>query len=258
MIVGNKYELIQKINQGSFGALYKAKNIRTGELVAVKIEQRTEVNTLKYEANVYKYLKNIDGFVKLKWFGTDDNYNYLVIDLLGKSLKNIQSKNIKFISYIGKKIINKIMTLHESKIIHRDIKPDNILLNFENSFDDIYLIDFSFSKKYIVNNCNHIIQTHLNKIIGSINYISINVHNLIEPSRRDDLESVIYVLMYIYFGYLEWENEENINNIFNAKKNIIYDELIPDCFKQMLIYVRALEFEERPNYFYFMNLLNYT
>lgn len=262
MIIGNKYELVKKINQGSFGALYQGKNIRTGELVAIKVEKRSEseVNTLKYEANVYNYLKNIDGFVKLRWFGTDERYNFLVIDLLGNSLKNelvrnITKNNLEIIINIGKKIITKIMILHENKIIHRDLKPDNILLNSDNSLDHIFLVDFSFCKKYIKSTGEHILKNKINKIIGSINYISLNVHNLIEPSRRDDLESIIYILIYLYCGNLNWENSMSITGIYEMKKNIIHDENIPECFRNMIMYIRTLEFDERPNYFYLMNFL---
>lgn len=257
VIIGNKYELIRKINSGSFGALYKGKNIRTDELVAVKIEKKSEINTLKYEANVYKYLnsKNVNGFIKLRWFGSDTRYNYLVIDLLGNSLKNIQSNNDYLIFDVGKKIINKLMRLHENKIIHRDIKPDNILLNSENSFDEIYLIDFTFSKKYINAENIHIEEKKINRIIGSLNYISLNIHNLIEPSRRDDLESAIYILIYIYLGKLDWENEKDINKIIQMKENIIYNTNIPQYLTQMMSYVRTIAFNERPNYFYLMSFL---
>jgi serine/threonine protein kinase len=262
MIIGNKYELVKKISQGSFGALYQGKNIRTGELVAIKVEKRSEseVNTLKYEANVYNYLKNIDGFVKLRWFGTDERYNFLVIDLLGNSLKNelIRNEtknNFELVLNFGKKIINKLMILHENKIIHRDLKPDNILLNSNNLFEDIFLIDFSFCKKYINTNGEHIFKNKINKIIGSVNYISLNVHDLIEPSRRDDLESVIYILIYLYYGKLDWENSMSITGIYEMKKNIIYNQNIPAYFRNMITYVRTLEFNERPNYFHLMNFL---
>jgi serine/threonine protein kinase len=262
MIIGNKYELVKKISQGSFGALYQGKNIRTGELVAIKVEKRSEseVNTLKYEANVYNYLKNIDGFVKLRWFGTDERYNFLVIDLLGNSLKNelIRNEtknNFELVLNFGKKIINKLMILHENKIIHRDLKPDNILLNSNNLFEDIFLIDFSFCKKYINTNGEHIFKNKINKIIGSVNYISLNVHDLIEPSRRDDLESVIYILIYLYYGKLDWENSMSITGIYEMKKNIIYNQNIPAYFRNMIMYVRTLEFNERPNYFHLMNFL---
>jgi serine/threonine protein kinase len=260
-IIGNKYELINKINQGSFGALYQGKNIRTGELVAIKVEKRSEseVNTLKYEANVYNYLKNINNFVKLRWFGTDEKYNYLVVDLLGNSLKNklvvdSTKNNLEIVINFGKKIINKLMILHENKIIHRDIKPDNILLNSNNSFEDIFIIDFSFCKKYIKHDGEHILEKKINKFIGSVNYISLNIHNLMEPCRRDDLESVIYILIYLYFGKLDWENSMSIEYIYETKKNIIFNENIPECFRTMITYIRTLEFNERPNYFYLMEL----
>jgi serine/threonine protein kinase len=261
IIIGNKYELVKKISHGSFGALYQGKNIRTGELIAVKVEKKNEtsINTLKYEANVYNYLKNVDNFVKLRWFGTDEKYNYLVINLLGNSLKNklvIDStkNNLELVMNFGKKIINKLMILHENKIIHRDIKADNILLNCNNSFDDIFIVDFSFCKKYIESNGEHISEKQINKFIGSVNYISLNIHNLMEPSRRDDLESVMYILIYLYFGKLDWEKSMSIEYIYETKKNIIINENIPECFRTMIAYVRTLEFNERPNYFYLMEL----
>jgi serine/threonine protein kinase len=257
-IIGNKYELIKKINQGSFGALYQGKNIRTGKIVAIKVEKKNDnlINTLKYEANVYNYLKKVDNFVKLRWFGKDEKYNFLVIDLLGNSLKNIVNttkNNLELVLHFGKKIINKLMILHENKIIHRDIKPDNILLNSDNSFEDIFIIDFSFCKKYINSDFKHISEKKINNIIGSMNYISLNVHNLIEPSRRDDLESVMYVLLYLYYGRLEWDNSSDLNFIYETKKNIIFNENVPNCFKNIISYIRMLEFNERPNYFYIMN-----
>jgi serine/threonine protein kinase len=259
MIIGNKYELVKKISQGSFGALYQGKNIRTGELVAIKIEKKTEnpTNTLKYEANVYNYLKNIDNFVKLRWFGTDEKYNFLVIDLLGNSLKNVTNftmNNLELVLTFGKKIISKIMILHENKIIHRDLKPDNILLNSDNSFTDIFLVDFSFCKKYIKENGEHISKNKINKLIGSVNYASLNIHDLIEPSRRDDLESLAYILIYLYLGRLKWDRSMSIEYIYNEKKNVIFDETIPECLRNIIIYARSLEFNERPNYFYLMSM----
>jgi serine/threonine protein kinase len=265
MIIGNKYELLERISRGSFGALYKGRNIRTDEFIAIKIEPRhkesDEVNTLKYEAKVYSHLKNVDDFVKMKWYGTNEKYNFLVIDLLGRSLKNDSVKNmlinnLELISHLGKKIIYKLMVLHENKIVHRDLKPDNILLNVENTFDEIYLVDFSFCKKYINSANQHIREVKTNKLIGSVNYISLNCHHLIEPIRRDDLESVVYILIYLYFGKLEWDYHMNVDQIYETKKNIINKSELPECFKNMLNYARALNFHERPNYFYFIDMLH--
>ena len=263
MIVGNKYEIIRKINRGSFGLLYEAKNIRTNELVALKVEKKNNednINTLRHEAKAYWYLKNVDGFLTLKWFGSDDKYNYLVINLLGKSLKNVMptmfQNNYADVSKVGKKIIGKIMALHENCMIHRDIKPDNILLNVENDVDgDIYLIDFSFLKKYSNADKKHNPQKKINKLIGTSNYVSLNIHNLIEPSRRDDLESLVYTLMYLYHGKLEWQITMNLSVLVDLKEKSINDMNILDNFKQMLRYVRSLEYDERPNYFYLIDLL---
>jgi serine/threonine protein kinase len=135
------------------------------------------------------------------------------------------------------------------------LKPDNILLNSDNLFEDIFLVDFSFCKKYINSNEEHISKKKINKLIGSINYISLNVHDLIEPSRRDDLESVVYILIYLYCGKLDWENSMNITGIYEMKKNIINNENIPECFRNMIMQIRRLDFDERPNYFYLMNFL---
>ena len=85
MISGNKYELRTKIGCGSFGSIYRGKNIRTNENVAIKIESINEdTNLLKNETKIYQYLSgfNYNGIPILKWYGIDDKYNYMVINLL--------------------------------------------------------------------------------------------------------------------------------------------------------------------------------
>ena len=86
----NKYLIIEKIKEGSFGTIFKGKNIRTKELVAIKFEPNSiEKKTLKNEAKIYQYFGKIDGFPQLKWFGTNETHQFLVIDLFGNSLKEI-------------------------------------------------------------------------------------------------------------------------------------------------------------------------
>ena len=86
-MIANKYAILEKLSEGSFGTIVKGKNVRTNEFVAIKMELKTaEQNSLKNEARVYNYLGKQNGFPQLKWFGTTDKYNYLVINLLGSSL----------------------------------------------------------------------------------------------------------------------------------------------------------------------------
>jgi hypothetical protein len=95
--------------------------------------------------------------------------------------------------------------------------------------------------------------TKMHSIIGSLTYASINSHNLIQLSRRDDLESIGYMLIYLHLGRLKWQNiqiENNKNNdiIKQLKENIENDSSIPLIFKKYIATVRNIMFEETPCY----------
>ena len=97
-IINNKYKILERIGEGAFGSIYKGQNIRTLELVAIKIEPiGNETKLLKNESIVYQYLNNIDGIPSVKWFGKDEDNYYMVIHLLGDSLQ-INSYNASALS----------------------------------------------------------------------------------------------------------------------------------------------------------------
>ncbi len=250
-----KYEIIEKISEGTFGRVYKGKNKITGELVAIKIEDRNEtnINTLLVEARIYQYLGKQKGFPQLKWFQTNSKHNILVINYLGKSLNNFRNPiELNIVKNIGSQIFKRIELLHSKQLIHRDIKPHNLLLSKDKT--TIYLIDFSFAKRFIVNE-QHMKEVTTNKIIGSLNFVSLNVHKRIEPSRRDDLISAIYVLIYLYFGKLEWENCANENTMICLKESILNVDNIPSVFRNLLLYCQSLAFNVDPDYEYITQLL---
>ena len=258
-MISNKYNLIEKISEGSFGSVFKAENIRTKENVAIKFEIKIDnLKSLKNEAKIYQYLGKINGFPQLKMFGTTDKVNYLVIDLLGKSLSNtivhFNKLSLKTTLLIGIQIINRIKILHEFQLLHRDIKPSNFLFGLEKDTTKLYLVDFGFSKRYIYNG-NHIQEKKITKILGSPNFVSLNIHNHIEPSRRDDLESCIYIMLSMLFGKLVWFDKSDLNDIYKLKEQIILSEEVPTFIKILLNYVRKMKFDETPDYNYIINII---
>lgn len=251
-MLAHKYKLLDKLSQGSFGQVYKAENIRTGELVAVKIEPKTgDQKSLKAEAKIYQYLAKLDGFPQLKWYGSTDKVIYLVTDLLDHSISELVKRQgrleMQVILLLGKQMIQRLHILHNHFLLHRDIKPQNFML--EASTNKLYLIDFGFCKRYNYDG-NHIEQGAISRLIGTPNFVSINVHKGVEPSRRDDIESCIYIMIYMLFGKLFWEKETDSKKMCLLKEQLTNTEkpLIPDFLKQMLIYVRALDFDECPDY----------
>jgi serine/threonine protein kinase len=268
MILANKYEILKRISEGSFGSVYKAKNIRTGELVAIKIERKNDnnINTIKSEAKIYQYLAKQPGFPQLKWYGTTDQFNYLVINLLVCSLTKLTKiqgyLSLKTILLIGIQLIQRIETLHSKFLLHRDVKPDNFLLGSNNI---LYLIDFGFCKRY-EHDGQHIDETNKNTstLIGTANFVSLNVHKGIEPSRRDDLESCIYILFYMFLSIdansnsnLNWFNIKDLKKMVNLKEQLTnsMDQQVPIFIKKMLDNVRNLSFKEAPNYGYLIDIL---
>jgi serine/threonine protein kinase len=261
-MLANKYKLLEKLSQGSFGKVFKAENIRTGEIVAIKTEVKSkEQKSLKMEAKIYQYLANTEGIPQLKWFGATNNVNYLVTNLLEHSVTSLVKKygrlSVKTVLLLGTQMIERLEILHGHYLIHRDIKPDNFMINISDRTNKIFLIDFGFCKRYNYEG-NHI-EFKMNKIlIGTPNYVSLNVHKGCEPSRRDDLESCFYVMIYMLFGKFFSINvnggEQDPLKILVLKKEQLTN--IPRFLTIAINYVRTLRFEEEPDYKYIIRVFS--
>lgn len=257
MLIGNKYKIIERIGKGNFGSIYKAQNIRSDELVAIKVESISrETKLLKRESQILQYLINVkdDGFPELKWYGLDERNYYMVMNLLGDSLSTVKEHfdtlGIKETLLIGIQMVERIRTLHQQLLVHRDIKPDNFVFGIGNNKTKLYLIDFGFTRRITNDNGIHIPFKDNCSLLGTPNFVSLNVHKGHEASRRDDLESAIIIMIYLYMGELPWSNisTENNPNIIKAKEDIIYDREIPELLIDLLVHVRRLTFEEEPDY----------
>jgi casein kinase I family protein HRR25 len=260
-LIGKKYVLLDLIGSGSFGSIYQGENVRTQEKVAIKVEPiKNGTKLLKNEATIYQYLSNKQGIPQVKWYGKDSRNYYMVLNLLGDSLETIKEQKGKFslktILQIGINVLDLLLTIHEAGLIHRDIKPDNFLLSLSDANKKINIIDFGLCKSYL-NNEKHIEMKQTSSLIGTPTYASINAHNFMELSRRDDLESLGYMLIYFYLGELEWQKTDSINHdlIKEMKTNIIYNTKIPPILIEYIKFVRTIEFEETPFYHILFEML---
>ena len=148
--------------------------------------------------------------------------------------------------------------IHKKSIIHRDIKPENFVMGLNEYSKYVYLINFGFAKKYRSISTKEQYPFNDNIIMtGTARYASINSMKGFEQSRRDDLESLGYVLIYLLKGYLPWmglkakNKDERFEKILNIKIEISLSSLCKSCpveFENYLNYVRQLKFDEEPNY----------
>lgn len=107
--------------------------------------------------------------------------------------------------------------MHSKNLLHRDVKPENFLIGLGSKASTIYIIDFGISQPYLDEKKNHIPCKENKNLIGTARYASINSHLKIQQSRRDDLEGIIYVLMYFLRGSLPWQGLEGKTRIETFK-----------------------------------------
>ena len=159
---------------------------------------------------------------------------------------------------IGHKCLQRIKTLHEKFYLHRDLKPQQFLI--DNDFN-ISLIDFGLCKKFLNNKIKiHIPYTDNRPFVGTVNYASLNSHLGIQQSRRDDLESFCYILSYLIKGKLPWispTKKFDEKAIKKMKISLVASNLFDNQnLGQIFIYIKSLQFEKSPDYNYLFELLN--
>ena len=264
----------KKIGGGAFGKIYTCINNKTKEICACKIEKPDIENPqLNNEYRILSLLKNYDYFPKCFKY-CNSQYGYiLILERLGSNLGVIMSKlpNKKFSMKSALMIINqsleRLKLIHEKGIIHRDMKPENLCIGYKGKEKNIYLIDFGLSK--IINNDKKnqfLLNIKKEKIvIGTVRYISMNAHLGNEQYKKDDLESLAYMMIFFIKGELPWQNmkaksrKEKYTKIYQKKKHTVNSELcnfLPDEIKTFLNYVLNLNQKQNPDYVKLTNLIN--
>ena len=256
----SKYKAIKKLGEGSFGKVYKAEY--NGDYYAIKMENKSkEQGLLELEATIMSYLKG-PNIPFIKSYGYSGDFNVLVMQLLDKSLEDLINKyntfSIKTVAILGYQMVNILQYIHDRHIIHRDIKPDNFVMGAQEDNAKLYILDFGLAKKY--RSSRTLVQypyVKKKKLTGTARYASIHALEAYEQSRRDDLESVGYVLMYFLRGNLPWQGlkvrskEDRYKKILIKKKETSSQDLCKDFpheFFEYVDYTKNLEYEENPDY----------
>ena len=286
-LIAENFVLLTTIGKGAFGEVSLSYDLRENIEVAIKQEKKinNKISQLKIESKVYQKLLNIQlgqdisglkiisqetilGVPKFYGMGELPDTYYLIMEFLGPNLNNllnycgVRKFTISTVCLIGLQMLNRIEYIHKHHYLHRDIKPENFCIGTEEKTNVIYLMDFGLSKRYKNSkNFQHIPYREGRSLIGTARYVSINTHLGIEPSRRDDIESIGYVLIYFLKGNLPWQGlkdgEQKYIRIMEKKLQIPTEVLcygLPDEFVHYLNYTKNLKFEERPDYDYLRNL----
>ena len=253
----------KQLGKGGFGQLYLGRNIHENVFIAIKVEEQSPRSRLAYEFQILKDISEGDGIPKVYKLHRGKKHNYLIMQLLGKSLDKLfvdmkKKFSIKTVCMLAYQMVQRVEYVHSRGYIHRDIKPGNFLMGKNLDNKKLFIIDFGLSKKYIDKNTGkHIIYKEGKGLTGTARYVSLNTHYGIEQSRRDDIEGIAYNLIYFAKGKLPWQGvktknkKEKHKKIMELKEEYNPDKLcegLPEEFPTLLKYARKLDFEEKPDY----------
>ena len=264
----NKYRLVEKLGEGTFGMIFKCES--SDGLCAFKFEKKrpNKRSLLKLESDIMIELKG-PWIPRIISYIEEGDYNIMIMELLGKSLEGLlkaspeKKLSLKTACLLGIEMLKILKYIHDRHYIHRDIKPDNFAIGYSNP-SKLYLLDFGLAVKYRSSKTlEQKLMKKNKKLTGTARYASINALKGYDQSRRDDLESVGYVLAYLLRGNLPWQGivvktkEEKYAKILYKKQYITPEQLLSGFPSELVSYInycKLLKYEQEPDYNYLSGL----
>uniref|UniRef100_A0A7E4V7S2 non-specific serine/threonine protein kinase n=1 Tax=Panagrellus redivivus TaxID=6233 RepID=A0A7E4V7S2_PANRE len=278
MSPNNRYFVKKKLGEGGFGAVYQVQarkrppGMKT-RIFALKTEARGPncPDRLKLEATVLATINNCDDKVREHFAIMVDHcttpvMNFIVMQLVGPSIQTIRDNVLhkEFSPSTALRIsiesLEAIRCLHvDVGYLHRDLKPSNLTIGVGKNFTRIILIDFGISRKLF--NKNNVIRLPRKevKFMGTVRYACRRCHRHEEQGRQGDLESWFYVACDIYNQHvLPWRKVKERDLTYALKNDLrendgnnkCLNELLPHEFRDLMLYIDKLEYEDVPDYDY--------
>lgn len=270
-IINQKWRVCGELGSGTQGVVYAAVDIESGQHFAVKTQRINPLQSaLIAEYRAYSTIlqnNRSSNFLGIPWVyhydeDEDGTVALMIMDKLGPTLTQLFAIqgglfSRKTLLMLFKHILISIQNVHESGYIHRDIKPDNICMGRGEKAGFVHLIDFGISERYINEETGeHVKMVKDGSFSGTIKYASVHALSGVTSSRRDDLESVIYVMMYLWKGTLPFSSTDKhdidmaIENSRTEKSRSVADicKCYPQIIQDLFSYVRNLDFDEEPDY----------
>ncbi|KAK5582404.1 hypothetical protein RB653_003987 [Dictyostelium firmibasis] len=266
-LIKGRWTVVKKIGQGAFGEIFSGKNIINNEQIAIKVEKvDTKKQVLRLEVAVLKKLQLCPYVCRFITCGRHNDYNYMVMELLGENLSELRRRQLdgKFslgsTLKLGVQMIQSLQAVHDLGYLHRDVKPSNFAIGLNPSKRNItYLIDFGLARRFVLASGEVRPARDSTGFRGTARYASINSHLSKDLGRRDDLWSIFYVLIEFAEGQLPWRKLKDKDQIGEMKQKYNTPELVKDLppqFSQFMKHLKSLNYEDRPNYVFLQTLLN--
>ncbi|BDA46424.1 probable casein kinase I isoform delta at N-terminal half [Coccomyxa sp. Obi] len=276
------YLVEKRLGKGGFGQVCLGRRLQQRKStpankpnkVAIKFESTSSKGCSNggppYEWQVYTKISGCYGIPKIFAKGTQAGFHIMVMELLGPSVWDVwntegQMLPVPYVACVATEALRALQDLHGRGYVHGDVKPENLLLGAPDTPDAtrLYLVDLGLAQRYTSSGTMSHLPYHQypNEFRGTIRYASVHAHLGRISSRRDDLESLAYTLVFLLSGCLPWQGFQGDDKGYQVckKKMDTNAEMLclkgwPSAFRVFMEAVLGLKYDEEPKYDAYMAL----